>query len=101
RSLPLRHVAINFQNRRGSSVLVTPQGPPAGYDDSRAIAFGVDEFALPAPRAQQHCINLIKRSRKRRLQQFVSDLADGFRSSPAVGLLRTGIPKCDSAFRIT
>ena len=100
RMLALGEVVVGLQRRDRSPALVRLQSPAAQRDDSRAIARGVDELALPPARAHELGIDRRERGGEFRPQQRVGNPAERLLARPPVALLRPSVPVGDGVIAV-
>ena len=84
----------------GLALLVAVQRPAAGHHNARAVAPGMQQFALPPVGPLQLVENVFEAHWQRRLQQFGHVSADGFPALPAIQLLGTRVPVGDHAIHV-
>src|SRR5262249_29916297 len=65
--LALGDVIFRLHDRSGQSLLVSPQGPSAGYYHQGSVSPGLLEFTVPTRGSQQLRANLLNRRRKNRV----------------------------------
>src|SRR5262249_4182386 len=99
-ALVLSDIAVNFQNRGGRSVLVASQRLAACHDNGFPLTCDMCQLTFPFSLLLESNINRLPRNGEPGLQKLVAESADGFLRGPAVGLLRSRVPECDSAFGI-
>src|SRR5258708_29761226 len=94
--LPGRNVGIDLQDANGLAVHIELQRPAAPNRSLCAIAQRMDKFSFPAVLGKQNGLDIRHRLGKYRAQQFIADLADRFRTAPAVILRSRLLPERNS-----
>src|SRR2546428_497290 len=98
--LALGDVVVGLERSRRSPLVVPLQGPAACRDDLGPIPSRVNEFALPAPRANQLSRDVFQRCGEDRLVQLVRIPPDGLVPRPPIQFLRAPVPVGDHIVHI-